>query len=215
MAAQPRSVSPGGTPMAVSQQGTTTQGRVNGLIQGLQNAHPGAGAFDSGRARSSGFIMVAEQVSRSRVRSRDRGSASGASLPPRTLTARSLGPQRLLEVEAAFGEIDGRLDTIERHQRLHAQSIAYADAAISDTAKKVHDIDTDIANYKSFITDTHGLIDSEMTARSNDVKNTMEVAFNVLGPNVENLDCRLREAEGVLLQVRPSSHSEYGHGCRS
>ena len=83
-------------------------------------------------------------------------------------------------MEAAFGEINDPLDKLERLQRLHAQSIAYADAGLTETVKKVSEIDKDIGNYKNFITETHGLIDSEMTARANDVRNAMEIAFNVM-----------------------------------
>ena len=190
MSSHPRAASLGSQPMDLSSHAASTVIQ-SGLIQSLQLARPGAGAADPVRVRSQGLQHgTAEQGSRPRRRSRDRlgraASDTVSSLHSRTPTVRSLGPRNRLDVEAAFGEINDRLDTIERHQRLHAQSIAYADAAISDTAKNVHDIDADLSNYKRFITETHGLIDSEMTARSNDVQNAMEVAFNVLGPNVEN-----------------------------
>ena len=154
--------------------------------------------------------MVAEQGSRPRRRSRDRlgrADSDAVSSLTRTPTARSLGPQNALDVEAAFESISDRLDTIERHQRLHAQSIAFADAAISDVVKKVYEMDTDIGAYKGYITETHQLIDSEMTSRANDVRAAMDVAFNVLGPNVETMDGRLREVEGVVLQLRAHMQS--------
>ena len=200
MAAQLRSISTGGTPMDLS----GIQSQATGLLQALQLSRPGAGAADPRRVRSQGLQHgTAEQGSRPRRRSRDRlgraDSDAVSSLHSRTPTARSLGPQNALDVEAAFETINDRLDTIERHQRLHAQSIAFADAAISDVAKKVCDMDADICAYKRYITETHQLIDSEMTSRANDVRAAMDVAFNVLGPNVETMDGRLREVEGVVL----------------
>jgi hypothetical protein len=205
-----RSVSTGGAPMDLS--GNQAQSQVAGLLQTLSLSRPGPSAGDSRRVRSQGFLHgTAEQGSRPRRRSRDRlgraDSDAVSSLHSRTPTARSLGPQNALDVEAAFETINDRLDTIERHQRLHAQSIAFADAAISDVAKKVCDMDADICAYKRYITETHQLIDAEMTSRSNDIRSAMDVAFNVLGPNVENMDGRLREVEGVVLQLRAHMQS--------
>ena len=145
-----RSVSTGGAPMDLS--GNQAQSQVAGLLQTLSLSRPGPSAGDSRRVRSQGFLHgTAEQGSRPRRRSRDRlgrADSDAVSSLTRTPTARSLGPQNALDVEAAFETINDRLDTIERHQRLHAQSIAFADAAISDVAKNICDMDASLRRTK-------------------------------------------------------------------
>ena len=61
--------------------------------------------------------------------------------------------------------VNDRLDTLERFQRLHAQSIAFCDESITVNKKATAEIATDFEKYKQYITTIHKKIDSYVNER--------------------------------------------------
>ena len=73
----------------------------------------------------------------------------------RDAPAVTLSPQNTLDLGKQFTNILDRLDSIERANRMHGQSLAHAHEGIKQNRTAIESLDRDICQYKAFITDTH------------------------------------------------------------
>ena len=145
-------------------------GNVQRMVQQLQVAAPGDTGRD--RGRSSGLPHgSAEQGSDPRaaprgrgrsVRSRDRDRDPREVRPstPNSPARGQIYPATMQEFDDRFTRVDDRIDAIERMLRLHAQSIAMGDEAVTNAHRKIVAIDNDFVAYKNFITGVHTTIDN-------------------------------------------------------
>ena len=103
----------------------------------------------------------AERGRRTRERDRDRSSSARQGI---RMTA--AGPQEQQDWLHALAIVCDRLDTVERVQRLHAQSIAHGDEVTTSVGRKLRETINDIDAYKKFMTDTHKVIDNFIEERT-------------------------------------------------
>ena len=64
------------------------------------------------------------------------------------------------EFDDRFTKVDDRIDAIERMLRLHAQSIAMGDEAITNAHRKIVVIDNDFVACNIFMNGVHTTIDT-------------------------------------------------------
>ena len=95
----------------------------------------------------------------------------------------------------ALEGVYNRLDTIDRHQRQHAQSLALlADDQARDTGRLNETID-DISRYKIFVSGTHRNLDDVLSDKLSKLQSQIDSITSILPPSVESIDARLRELE--------------------
>ena len=164
---------------------SSRHGHVHGLIQQLMDR----GNLRSAHDLHSGHLPVqhgtAEHQRSRRERSRDRASRSLGAQSARPRTPTELGPQNALDVANVFDEINRRLDDIENTQRRHAQAISRVEATTGECAGTLKEVIDDIGKYKEFMTSTHRTIEIVMNDKDAEVRNHIEAALAVIGPNVE------------------------------
>ena len=97
-----------------------------------------------------------------------------------------MGPQNRMDFDNIIETINDRLDTLERYQRLHAQSLAYCDEGITNNRKAITATDDDIATYKKFIAGIHGTIDRYVNEQLSLLGATTESFATAMAPRVDS-----------------------------
>ena len=142
------------------------------------------------------FIMVL----RSKVTGRQRDRAAGRIRScDRTVSAtgsiRSIrvGPQEHMDWMSALEVVVDRIDTLERHTRLHAQSIAQQHEAVGVVSSRMSATAHAIDAYKTFVSNCHANKDLVLTDRMGKLQAQIDSVTTVVGPTVELLESRMRE----------------------
>ena len=141
--------------------GVENIGNVQRLVQQMQQ--PGAASLDRSRSMSGLAPRHGRAEPRSdrrhgpfrdrsaRSRERSDGSAASRQHSPRQTTTL---PQTMQDLNDRFTALEDRMGTVERYTRMHAQTIAMSDEAITQNHRRVVELDDDISRYKQFITST-------------------------------------------------------------
>ena len=168
-------------------------GNVQRMVKQLQS--PGTSASD--RGRSMGGLAArhgtAEQRSDQRhgpfrdrsVRSRERSTSRQSS--PRQTTLR----QTMADLDARFTAIEDRMDTVERYTRMHAQTIAKSDEAITSNYRRNVAIEDYITKYKAFITSSHHAIDGFISSKTNVLQASIDSIAQVVSSRIEAMEIAL------------------------
>ena len=77
------------------------------------------------------------------------------------------------------------METMERLNRLHAQTLAGFQETFTEHNRKFKVLDDDYAAYKTFITGVHSTIDEVMTARLDALQQQVTNIMDVVPRNVE------------------------------
>ena len=106
--------------------------------------------------------------------------------------------QNLQDLEGIVETIHDRLDTLERHQHLHAQSIAHAYEEASTHrahSKVMHD---DFEAYKKFITGTHVNIDACVKGNVWEIQAKLDYLHALFSPVMDTMVSRMQMIEDTL-----------------
>ena len=164
---------------------TTTFGQVRDAVRQMNARAAGASAGD--RLSTHARHGNAEQSSRPRARSRERGRSAIRTNPA--------GPQEQMDWLQALEVVHDRLDTIDRLQRLQAQSMAtMAEDNVKETARLNQTVE-DIGQYKKFVSDTHRNLDDVLLDKLKGLQGQIDSITSILPPSVESIDARVREIE--------------------
>ena len=217
-------------------QAFTAAGGVRGIVSQMQTSAPGIGVRDSSARHGSGAGSLSRppnigQIPPHRQRSRDRTSPQPRT--PRSVTrdlraearayreraeavtaVRNLGPQMKSDFDAIIEGIIDRLDTLERYQRLHAQSIAFCDESITGNRTAITTLSQDVERYKEFITLTHKHIDKFVNNKHSEALAATEALHGIVAPRVDNLDHRVvvieTHLQGQEFGGRAAGHPQPG-----
>lgn len=192
----------------------TASGGVSGIVANMQSLTQGAGARDSTARHGLAEQSSIPRSRRDRPRNRDRNPQPHM---PRSNTrdfraearafrehaeaiqaARALGPKTRTGFHLIVDGINDRLDTLERFQQLHAQSIAFCDQSVTGNRNAIKMISQDFEKYKQFITITHGFIDRFVNDKHREIIASVEGLAAQLAPRVERLDQRMMVLEAHL-----------------
>ena len=86
---------------------------------------------------------------------------------------------------AALEVVIDRIDTLERHTRLHAQSIAQQHEAVGVVSSKMSATAHDVDAYKKFVSSCHANMDVVLTDRMGKLQAQIDSVTTVVGPAVE------------------------------
>ena len=101
-----------------------------------------------------------------------------------------------------------RIDTLECHNRLYAQSIAREHEAIGSVSAKMSATSNDIGAYKTFIGKCHENMDLVLTDRFRTFQAQIDSATTFSGPTVGQLESRMRDLEFALARALSLSQEQ-------
>ena len=195
--------------MDISAVANSLPGGVSGMVAQYQRGFPGEGARDASSRRQNSRAAVSArhgiaehgeirpgsvgQRGRPRPRSRDRQER-----PDLNQQLRDMGPENRQDFDNIIEGITDRLDTIERFQRLHAQSLAFCDEGITGNRKLMSEMDADITKYKEYITYIHQKIDKYVNEQFRCLAAQNESFVSAMAPRVDQLDQRVMVMEAHL-----------------
>ena len=142
----------------------------------------------------------AEHGTRPRHRSRDRVS----DVRVQNVRARPAGPEERLDWMQALENFEDRVDSLERHSRLQAQTIAHLNESLEDARRRVFESNTDIEKYKAFIGTVHVTIDNYVNLKVNALQGQIDNVMNVIPSNIDILDYRVKDLEAAMSLLRPN-----------
>ena len=99
---------------------------------------------------------------------------------------------------SALEVVVDRIDTLERHTRLHAQSIAQQHEAVGVVSPRMSATTHDIDAYKTSVSSCHANMDLVLTDRMGKLQAQIDSVTAVVGPTVELLESCMRELEFAL-----------------
>ena len=111
---------------------------------------------------------------------------------------------------SALEVVVDRIDTLERHTRLHTQSIAHEHEAMGNMSARLTATSHDIDAYKKFIGKCHENMDLVLTDRFGKLQAQIDSVNTVVGPTVEQLELRMRESEFALARALSLSQAPAG-----
>ena len=169
---------------------------VNRYGGGLQQLPVRHGAAERGRHRN---------------RSRDRVSARTA--PPRGSTvhrATPAGDEERADWLAALESFDNRISTVERHCRMHGQSMAMMEEAARTHRTVTQEAVGDVANYKAYVDRTFQEMNEKFMLRVTTIDNSIKIgineSLNALAEKVQSLNVSY---ESMVTFIHSTGQQEY------
>ena len=147
---------------------------------------------------------IAEHGRRSRHHSREgRRQSSGSQRPSVTGRTTPIGPQEAMEWTEALQLCNDRIDTLERADRMFAQTIAVVDKENNATRSRVSDIHADIEQYKLFISGVHSNMEKVVTHKVEEHAAKLDALSNAISsmPNADAIASRVQSLELMIQQL--------------
>ena len=101
-------------------------------------------------------------------------------------------------------KIEDRVDALEKHSRLQAQTIAHLNESLEDARRRVFESNTDIDKYKAFIGTVHVTIDNYVNMKVNALQGQIDNVMNVIPSDIDILDYRVKDLEAAMSRLRPN-----------
>ena len=183
---------------------TISDGAVGRTVRELNARVIGASAGDFGTRAQHG---TAEQGYRSRNRQRSPHRQSDRYARETSVRANPAGEQEALDWLQALEGVYDRLDALERHNNLHAATIAKLNEDGGYTSKKLKIVENDITAYKNFLSSTHTNMESVLKNKFdglnnqiNVIQSTLDSITSIIPPAIETIDAKIKEVEVAFAQ---------------
>ena len=180
-------------------------GNVQRMVQQMQHRLvPGESARDRGRSVPLPHGSAEHGAGSRRERSRGRHSPNPLGQPLPQL------PQTMMDITNRFDNVESRIDSLERMQRSHAQSLALGDEVMTENRRRITCIADDSENYKKFGTGVHVAIDNHIKNQMQLVQATTDSIQQVLMSRSEAIERQLQVLQTAMasfVAVPPSPRS--------